>query len=110
MKLFHLSFMTKWTPWKNFCCAPCCHHLTVIISQYPPLDIGNSFCLKVRMFGSGPKGLRFYLASTVVTRKNTQHLLSVPLLDGITKIPSTSTSNRWQHLNFYTKLSQIQSL
>ncbi|GBN13191.1 hypothetical protein AVEN_30225-1 [Araneus ventricosus] len=33
------------------------------ISQYPPPDIGNSFCLVVRMFGSGPKGPQFYTAS-----------------------------------------------
>ncbi|GBO32217.1 hypothetical protein AVEN_163752-1 [Araneus ventricosus] len=31
-------------------------HLTLMyISQYLPPDIGNSFCLVVRMFGSGPK-------------------------------------------------------
>ncbi|GBO22407.1 hypothetical protein AVEN_18623-1 [Araneus ventricosus] len=30
------------------------------ISQYPPPDIGNSFCLVVRIFGSEPKGPRFY--------------------------------------------------
>ncbi|GBM63389.1 hypothetical protein AVEN_64630-1 [Araneus ventricosus] len=97
----------------------------MFIIQYPPPDIGNSFCLVVRIFGSEPKGPRFYpRTAIVVTRKNTQHLLSVPLLDGSTKnsiyfcihqmaapkIPSTSASTRWQHLNFYTKLSQIQSL
>ncbi|GBN10174.1 hypothetical protein AVEN_253402-1 [Araneus ventricosus] len=56
----------------------------MFISQYPRPDIGHSFCLVVRIFGSEPKGPRFYTA-TVVTRKNTQHLLSVPLLDGSTK-------------------------
>ncbi|GBO07036.1 hypothetical protein AVEN_258301-1 [Araneus ventricosus] len=57
----------------------------MFISRYPPLDIGNSFCLVVRIFVSEPKVLRFYSAATVVTRKNTQPLLSVPLLDGSTK-------------------------
>ncbi|GBM80102.1 hypothetical protein AVEN_205141-1 [Araneus ventricosus] len=39
------------------CSAPYCHHLNVmLIIQYPPPDIGNSFCLVVRMFGWGPKG------------------------------------------------------
>ncbi|GBO02831.1 hypothetical protein AVEN_205517-1 [Araneus ventricosus] len=33
------------------------------ISQYPPPDIGNSFCLVVRIFGSEPKGPRFYPAA-----------------------------------------------
>ncbi|GBL83668.1 hypothetical protein AVEN_132598-1 [Araneus ventricosus] len=51
------------------CSAPYCHHLTVMfIIQYPPPDIGISFCLVVRIFGSGPKGPRFYSASKVVTR------------------------------------------
>ncbi|GBN52347.1 hypothetical protein AVEN_70574-1 [Araneus ventricosus] len=55
------------------------------ISQYPPPDIGNSFCLVVRIFGSEPKCPRFYPAAKVVTRtKNTQQL-SVPLIDGSTK-------------------------
>ncbi|GBN77498.1 hypothetical protein AVEN_256486-1 [Araneus ventricosus] len=59
----------------------------MFIIQYPPPDIGNSFCLVVRIFGSEPKGPQFYpRTATVVTRKNTQqHLLSVPLLDGSTK-------------------------
>ncbi|GBN79278.1 hypothetical protein AVEN_223687-1 [Araneus ventricosus] len=35
----------------------------VYISQYPPPDIGNSFCLVVRIFGSEPKGPRFYPAA-----------------------------------------------
>ncbi|GBM58558.1 hypothetical protein AVEN_255337-1 [Araneus ventricosus] len=44
-------------------------HLTLMyISQYPPSDIGNSFCLVVRIFGSEPKGPRFYSAAKVVTR------------------------------------------
>ncbi|GBM66660.1 hypothetical protein AVEN_258320-1 [Araneus ventricosus] len=44
-------------------------HLTLMyISQYPPPDIGNSFCLVVRIFGSEPKGPRFYPAAKVVTR------------------------------------------
>ncbi|GBL83125.1 hypothetical protein AVEN_165342-1 [Araneus ventricosus] len=35
------------------------HHLTqMYISQYPPLDVGNSFCLEVKMLDSGPKCLR----------------------------------------------------
>ncbi|GBO41167.1 hypothetical protein AVEN_161357-1 [Araneus ventricosus] len=39
--------------------APVVHHLTVMfISQYPPPDIGNSFCLVVKMLDSGPKGPR----------------------------------------------------
>ncbi|GBM50113.1 hypothetical protein AVEN_185498-1 [Araneus ventricosus] len=95
----------------------------MFIIRYPPPDIGNSFCLVVRMFGSGSKSPQFYpRTATVVTRKNTQHLLSVPLLDGSTTnsiyfyihqmaappIPSTFTSTKWQHLNFYTKLYQIQ--
>ncbi|GBL75884.1 hypothetical protein AVEN_168483-1 [Araneus ventricosus] len=43
------------------CSAPRCHHLTVMfISQYPPPDIGNSFCLVVRIFGSELKGPQFY--------------------------------------------------
>ncbi|GBO32658.1 hypothetical protein AVEN_161823-1 [Araneus ventricosus] len=33
------------------------------ISQYPPPDVGNSFCLVVKMFGSEPKGPRFYTAA-----------------------------------------------
>ncbi|GBM92387.1 hypothetical protein AVEN_213226-1 [Araneus ventricosus] len=33
------------------------------ISQYPPLDIGNSFCLVVKIRNSEPKGLRFYTAA-----------------------------------------------
>ncbi|GBM60547.1 hypothetical protein AVEN_274325-1, partial [Araneus ventricosus] len=43
-------------------------------------------CLVVRIFGSEPKGPRFYPAAKVVTRgqKNTQQL-SVPLIDGSTK-------------------------
>ncbi|GBN76979.1 hypothetical protein AVEN_124141-1 [Araneus ventricosus] len=53
-------------------------------SQYPP-DIGNSFCLVVRIFDSEPKDPQLYpRTAIVVTRKNTQHLLSVPLLDGST--------------------------
>ncbi|GBM18206.1 hypothetical protein AVEN_151737-1 [Araneus ventricosus] len=44
-------------------------HLTLIyISRYPPPNIRNSFCLVVKMFGSGPKGLWLYSASIVVTR------------------------------------------
>ncbi|GBN42888.1 hypothetical protein AVEN_137429-1 [Araneus ventricosus] len=70
-----------------YCSATYCHHLTVMLmSQYPPPDIGNSFCLEVRMFGSEPKGPQFYpRTATVATRKNTQHPPSVPLLDGSTK-------------------------
>ncbi|GBM95592.1 hypothetical protein AVEN_207052-1 [Araneus ventricosus] len=33
------------------------------ISQYPPPDMGNSFCLVVWIFGSEPKGPRFYPAA-----------------------------------------------
>ncbi|GBN23829.1 hypothetical protein AVEN_137736-1 [Araneus ventricosus] len=55
----------------------------MFIIQYPPPDIGNSFCLVVRIVGSEPKCPQFYpRTATVVTRKITQHLLSVPLLDG----------------------------
>ncbi|GBM29512.1 hypothetical protein AVEN_212241-1 [Araneus ventricosus] len=44
-------------------------HLTLMyISQYPPPDIGDFFCLVVRIFGSEPKGPRFYPAAKVVTR------------------------------------------
>ncbi|GBO30606.1 hypothetical protein AVEN_273170-1 [Araneus ventricosus] len=42
------------------------------ISKYSPPDIGNSFCLVVRIFGSEPKGPRFYPAAKVVTRNNFQ--------------------------------------
>ncbi|GBM94845.1 hypothetical protein AVEN_201449-1 [Araneus ventricosus] len=58
----------------------------MFIIQYPLPDIGNSFCLVVRIFGSERKSLQFYpRTAIVVTRKNTQRLLSVPLLDGSTK-------------------------
>ncbi|GBO09810.1 hypothetical protein AVEN_155878-1 [Araneus ventricosus] len=33
------------------------------ISQYPPPDFGNSFCLVVKVFGSERKSPRLYLAS-----------------------------------------------
>ncbi|GBO39655.1 hypothetical protein AVEN_141203-1 [Araneus ventricosus] len=39
-----------------------------LLSGYPPPDIGNSFCLVVRIFVSEPKGLRFCPAAKVVTR------------------------------------------
>ncbi|GBM60156.1 hypothetical protein AVEN_147481-1 [Araneus ventricosus] len=57
------------------------------IRQYPPPDIGNSFCLVVRIFGSEPKGPRFYPAAKVgdSRTKNPQQQLSVPLIDGSTK-------------------------
>ncbi|GBL69502.1 hypothetical protein AVEN_148750-1 [Araneus ventricosus] len=65
--------------------APYCHHLTVMfIIQYPPPNIGNSFCLVVNIFGSEPEGPRFHSTAKGVTRKNTQHLLSVPPPDGST--------------------------
>ncbi|GBM95740.1 hypothetical protein AVEN_202066-1 [Araneus ventricosus] len=42
------------------------HHITLMyISQYPPPDIGNSFCLVVKMFGSEPIGPQFYTAAKV---------------------------------------------
>ncbi|GBN94298.1 hypothetical protein AVEN_252974-1 [Araneus ventricosus] len=41
----------------------------MFIIQYPSPDIGNSFCLVVRMFGSGPKGPQFYPAVTVDVKK-----------------------------------------
>ncbi|GBO03131.1 hypothetical protein AVEN_260471-1 [Araneus ventricosus] len=45
------------------------------------------------MFGSGSKGPQFYpRTATVVTRKNTQHLLSVPLLDGSTSASTPSSA------------------
>ncbi|GBO18379.1 hypothetical protein AVEN_239730-1 [Araneus ventricosus] len=60
----------------------------MFIIQYPPSDIGNSFLLVVRMFGAEPQGPQLYpRTATVVTRKNSQHLLSVPLLDGSTINP-----------------------
>ncbi|GBO20018.1 hypothetical protein AVEN_14435-1 [Araneus ventricosus] len=58
------------------------------ISQYPPPDGGNSFCLVVKIRNSGPKGPRFkstHCHSGDSRTKNTQQLLSVPLLDGSTK-------------------------
>ncbi|GBL87463.1 hypothetical protein AVEN_264960-1 [Araneus ventricosus] len=63
-------------------------HLTLMyISQYPPPDIGNFFCLVVRIFGSEPKGPRFYprRQSGDSRTKNTQQQLSVPLIDGSIK-------------------------
>ncbi|GBM15186.1 hypothetical protein AVEN_39100-1 [Araneus ventricosus] len=33
------------------------------ISKHPPPDIGNSFCLVFKMFGSEPKGPRLYPAA-----------------------------------------------
>ncbi|GBM38127.1 hypothetical protein AVEN_1521-1 [Araneus ventricosus] len=52
--------------------APLTHRAThptlMDISQYPPLDIGNSFCLVVKMLGSEPKGLRFYPAAKEQTQ------------------------------------------
>ncbi|GBO19989.1 hypothetical protein AVEN_251511-1 [Araneus ventricosus] len=55
------------------------------ISQYPPPDIWNSFCLVVRVFGSEPKGPRFYPAAKVVTRGRR------------TRNNNFSPTNRWQH-------------
>ncbi|GBL77868.1 hypothetical protein AVEN_143210-1 [Araneus ventricosus] len=58
------------------------------ISHYLPLDHGNSFCLVVKMLDSGPNGLTLkskYCQSGDYRTKYTQHLLSVPLLDGSTK-------------------------
>ncbi|GBM80188.1 hypothetical protein AVEN_141655-1 [Araneus ventricosus] len=41
-------------------------HLTLMyISQYPPPDIGNSFCVVVKMFCFEPKGLHFYPAAKI---------------------------------------------
>ncbi|GBN52474.1 hypothetical protein AVEN_28062-1 [Araneus ventricosus] len=61
-------------------------HLTLMyISQYPPPDMGNSFCLVVRIFGSEPKGPRFYPAAKVVTRADKEHATTF------------SPTNRWQH-------------
>ncbi|GBL92196.1 hypothetical protein AVEN_91530-1 [Araneus ventricosus] len=47
--------------------APVAHRATPsyseYINQYPPLDIGNSFSLVVKIRDSEPKGLRFYPAA-----------------------------------------------
>ncbi|GBM33507.1 hypothetical protein AVEN_273004-1 [Araneus ventricosus] len=64
-------------------------HLTLMyISQYPPPDIGNAFCLVVRIFGSEPKGPRFYPAAKpsfqkapkFVLRQGSKSQNSTPLL------------------------------
>ncbi|GBN86034.1 hypothetical protein AVEN_56395-1 [Araneus ventricosus] len=38
----------------------------MFIIQYPPPGIGNSFCLVVRMFGSGSKGPQLYPRTATV--------------------------------------------
>ncbi|GBN29460.1 hypothetical protein AVEN_109440-1 [Araneus ventricosus] len=69
------------------------HHLTVTyISQYPPPDIGNSFCLVVRIFGSEPKGPRFYPAAKLVTRG--QRTLHSP--DGSTTTPTATQLSQFK--------------
>ncbi|GBM60434.1 hypothetical protein AVEN_785-1 [Araneus ventricosus] len=43
--------------------------LRLLISQYPPLDSENSFCLVVKILDSGPKSLRLKAnTSKVMTR------------------------------------------
>ncbi|GBM24660.1 hypothetical protein AVEN_272890-1 [Araneus ventricosus] len=62
--------------------------ILMYISQYPPPNRGNSFCLVDKKLDSGPKGPRFkscYCHSGDPDMIHTQHLLSVPLLDGSTK-------------------------
>ncbi|GBM44672.1 hypothetical protein AVEN_214199-1 [Araneus ventricosus] len=52
--------------------APVVHHLTLMyISQYSPLDMGNSFCLVVKMLDSGPKGVRLYPAAKALNNLRT---------------------------------------
>ncbi|GBM83787.1 hypothetical protein AVEN_39412-1, partial [Araneus ventricosus] len=89
------------------------HHLTVMfISPYPSPDIRNSFCLVVKIRDSEPKNARFE-SSYCHSGDPEEHTT-----------PTFSPTTRWQHQkshqfhlllyptddNFYTKLSQIQSL
>ncbi|GBO01886.1 hypothetical protein AVEN_20847-1 [Araneus ventricosus] len=85
------------------------------ISQYPRADLGNSFCLVVKIRDSEPKGPRFYPAAKVVThgqrtRNNFQshYYMAAPQ---ITSIPYSATSTKWQHYNSYSNAAlPIQSL
>ncbi|GBM80014.1 hypothetical protein AVEN_203778-1 [Araneus ventricosus] len=57
-------FLDIQTRWGLLLWRTVLRHLTVMyISQYLPPDIRNSFCLVVKMFGSRPKGIRFYTAA-----------------------------------------------
>ncbi|GBN11865.1 hypothetical protein AVEN_202164-1 [Araneus ventricosus] len=81
----------------------------MFLIQYPPPDIGNSFCLVVRIFGSEPKGPQLHpCTATVVTRKNTQHLPSVPLLDGSSKNSIYFYIQQMAAPQLLTKLSQFK--
>ncbi|GBM68573.1 hypothetical protein AVEN_229740-1 [Araneus ventricosus] len=61
---------------------------TIYCDVYNPISAsghGEFLLSSVRIFGSDPKGPHLYpCTATVVTRKNTQYILSVPLLDDST--------------------------
>ncbi|GBM53996.1 hypothetical protein AVEN_70047-1 [Araneus ventricosus] len=76
----------------------------------------REFLLSIKIRDSGPKGPRFkstHCHSGNYRRKYTQHIPSIPLIDGstkITSIPSSAAFTRWQHNSYSNAALPIQSL